>query len=66
MDDDFTVAALSRLEEKIDGLEKRLAEQAPMTPVRAAAEARENMARDYAAKAADREAAKAAKGGGAE
>jgi hypothetical protein len=66
MDDEFTVAALSRLEEKIDGLEKRLAQQAPMTPVRAAAEARENMARAFAEKAAERDAAKVAKAGGAE
>jgi hypothetical protein len=49
---------LRRLEEKVDGL----ARQVPMTPGRAAAEARAAMTRGYEAEAQAREAAK--QGGG--
>ena len=54
--DDETQKVLTRMEQKIDGLEARLAHQAPMTPGRAAAEARATMIRGYEAAAAEREA----------
>lgn len=61
-DDDEDVAAkLSRVEDKLDSLTARLARQ-PMTAAQAAAEARQNIARGIAAKAAERETAN---GGGA-
>jgi hypothetical protein len=58
--------ALARLEAKIDSLGEQLARQAPMTPGRAAAEARAAMSRGYEAEARERaaKAAKAAEGGG--
>jgi hypothetical protein len=58
-DDDTTEAVLGRLEQKIDRLEDKLARQTPMTPGRAAMEARQAMARGYEAEAEAR-AAKAA------
>jgi hypothetical protein len=66
MIDDDAQATLDRLEAKIEGLEERLAQQAPMTPGRAAAEARQAMARGYEAAAAEREQARAAKDEGGE
>jgi hypothetical protein len=64
-DDDDTLAVLGRLEQKIDDLETRLARQMPMTPGRAAMEARQAMARGYEAEAEAR-AAKAAEDDGGE
>lgn len=60
-DDDTTEAVLGRLEKKIDSLEARL-NQPPMTPGRAAAEARRAMQRGYDAEAEARAATKAARG----
>jgi hypothetical protein len=65
-DDDGPMAVLGRLEAKIDSLEARLARQVPMTPGRAAAEARQAMAAGYQAEAEKRAAAKAAKAADAE
>jgi hypothetical protein len=54
---------LARMERKIEGLEARLDRQVPMTPGRAAAEARASMRAGYQ-QAADERERQAAEGGG--
>jgi hypothetical protein len=64
--DEQTQALLERMEAKIDSLEARLASAVPMTPGRAAAEARAAMIRGYQAEADAREAAREQGEGGEE
>lgn len=59
--DEEVGAKIDALTAKIDGLEERLANVVPMTPGRAAAEARELMAKGYERAARERE--EAAQGG---